>query len=289
MKYLVNRESRVLIYGFQTGAGGQLASDYLQKGLNLVAGVQPGRGGDWMPDGRIPIFDTISSAEKAVNPDVIAITVSPPKAYQAIIDAISSNVKTILCFTGEIPLKDLAKVHFLLQRSDKDFLGPGTFGIISPGEFSIGNFPWSSMRKGKIGLISRSRPLALILSNHLAENGLGISTAVGMGDQSDLGIGFMEFVQRFDQDPETDHIIFLDDAACKYDVMSLNNFLNMRTKPFISYIPSKKEPVNELDSFTGIKERESYLQYRFKIDSFKNAGIPTVKSILEIAELIKAS
>jgi len=288
MRFFIDKKSRIIVHGINNEIGKSITKEYLKKNLNLVGGVEPGKGGSWGVDGRIPVFDSMQTAGKALSPDTVIITVRTFYAYQAIIESINSEVKTIICFTQGIPLKDLVKIRSLLNsRQNTNFIGPNTFGIIRPGNFILGANHWLEIRKGRIGIIAYCDQMATEAAHILVENGFGLSTALGLGRCGNVGVRLLDLLQRFDQDPETDSIILLENAAGTYDQETYAFISEIISKPVVSYLPGINNPDEKLNPSSGSNDRRFFEQYLLKMNAIKNAGIPMLNNLLEISDYLK--
>ena len=287
MRFFADRSTRIVIYGVSSRSGKMIADDYEKKGLNLIGGVVPGEGGSWGVDGRIPIFDSLHAAAAAVSPDGVVVAVPALDSYQAILETINQGVKLIICVTRNIPIKDLARIRTIIQKRDITFLGPDTFGIFSPGNFSIGTFPLMDIKKGRVGLISRSGQIAFESASLISENGNGISKAIGLGGGAEIGVGLIDILQLFDQDPETDQIVLLEDSCGDYDQVTLAYLTATLSKPIIAYLPEIKNPASAANTYAGLRDKEKFQQYLTKKDAIRAAGIPLADNLIALSNLLK--
>jgi len=287
MRFFIDQQTRIIVYGIHNEIARAIVHDSRKKGINIVGAIEAGEGGSWGSDGQIPVFDSLQSASKAVSPDAVAICVPSQYGFTAIAESIFEGIKTIVCFSGGIPLYDLSKISSLLKTRNVNFLGPDSFGIISPGKFTFGSKLFSSLRKGRVGVISRSHELTYETAHILSQNGLGVSTAIGLSMQGDLGIQLLDLLQRFDQDPETGSIFLLENALNVFDDKTNAFITNGLSKPIVAYVPEIKNPVEEKFSSTGLKDSLAFLEYQSKINEINRAGIPLINSLIEIIDFQK--
>jgi len=286
MRFFIDQNSRIIVHGIHTEIGRSIIQDYQNKRINIIGAVDAGKGGSWGGDGQIPIFDSVHSALTALSPDVAAICVSPKNGFAVIAESILENIQTIICFTAGIPLIDLSKIKSLLKTRDVNFIGPNSFGIITPGKFLLGSTTWAGLRKGRVGLISRSHELAYEAAHLLAENGFGISTAIGLSAFGDVGVQLLDLLQWFDQDPETNSIVLLENSLNKFEEKTWAFITDVLTKQIVAYVPKIKNPVEEKYSYTGLKENLSFQLYQSKIDEINRAGIPLVDNLVALIDFL---
>ena len=287
MRFFIDQQTRIIVHGIHSGIGRSVIQDYRKKGINIVGAVEAGEGGSWSGDGQIPVFDSLQSASRAVSPEAAAICVSSQNGFTSIAESILEGIQTIVCFTAGIPLIDLSKINSLLKTRNVNFIGPNSFGIITPGKLILGASTFAGVRKGRVGVASRSYELTYETALLLAENGMGISTAIGMSRYGDVSVQLLDLLQRFDQDPETDSIILLENALNEFEEKTRAFIMDGLSKPIVAYVPEIKNPIEEKYSYTGLKESFSFKLYQSKIDEINRAGIPLVKNLFELTDFLK--
>jgi len=287
MRFFIDQQTRIIVHGIHSGIGRSVIQDYRKKGINIVGAVEAGEGGSWSGDGQIPVFDSLQSASRAVSPEAAEICVSSQNGFTSIAESILEGIQTIVCFTAGIPLIDLSKINSLLKTRNVNFIGPNSFGIITPGKLILGASTFAGVRKGRVGVASRSYELTYETALLLAENGMGISTAIGMSRYGDVSVQLLDLLQRFDQDPETDSIILLENALNEFEEKTRAFIMDGLSKPIVAYVPEIKNPIEEKYSYTGLKESFSFKLYQSKIDEINRAGIPLVKNLFELTDFLK--
>ena len=241
MSVLVNKKTKVVIAGITGGAGSFHAKLMLEYGTNVVAGVTPGRGGQKF-DGKVPIFDTVDQAVRATGANASAIYVPPAFAADSIMEAADAGIKVIVCITEGIPVLDMLNVKAALRANAAVLIGPNCPGIITPGECKIGIMPGFIHKKGKVGVVSRSGTLTYEAVFQTTKLGLGQSTCVGIGGDPIKGLDFIDCLEMFQADPETEAIIMVGEIGGSREEEAAEYIRASVSKPVAGYIAGQTAP-----------------------------------------------
>jgi succinyl-CoA synthetase alpha subunit len=206
---LIDRETRLVVHGI-TGREGTFHSLSMQEyGTNIVAGMTPGKGGQTALEGTVPVFNTVAEAVAETDANTSCIFVPAPGAPDAILEAVAAGIKTIFCITEGIPALDMVPVVEEVRRAGARLIGPNCPGATSPGRAKVGIIPGSIHREGRVGVVSRSGTLTYEAVQAMTDAGLGQSTCIGIGGDPVIGMQFLDVLQLFRDDPETEALVLI--------------------------------------------------------------------------------
>ena len=289
MSILVKNDISVLVQGITGKEGHFHAQKMISYGTRIVAGVTPGKGGDWVMDGKIPVFDSVKTAIEATGAEASVIFVPADHAADAIYEAVEAQLRYVFCVTEGIPMQDMMRIKRYMQTSETQLIGPNSPGLLSPGKIKLGIIPGEIAKPGNIGVISRSGTLTYEIVNEISKAGAGISTCIGIGGDPILGTGYPELLELFEADPETEKILIIGEIGGRFEENAVRYISQHNTKPVYAYIVGKSAPEGRRMGHAGaiIEKRAGSAAYKNEL--IKNAGIRLASSIEEIPALLLKS
>jgi len=284
MSVFINKDSRVVYQGFTGQHATFHAEEAIANGTNIVGGVTPGKGGSKHLDR--PVFDTVSSAVQEAGADVSGIFVPPQFAADAILEAIEAGIKTIVVIADGIPVQDMVRVKRYLVGHDAKIFGPNTSGVITPGECKVGIMPSSIYKPGRIGVVSRSGTLNYEAVAQMTELGMGQSTSVGIGGDPINGANFVDVLDAFNSDPETDAVVLIGEIGGSQEVDAAIWANENMQKPVIGFIAGVSAPVGRRMGHAGaIISGESDTAVA-KMDRMEELGVHVVRNPADIGSTV---
>ena len=280
MSILVNKNSKIICQGITGNQGSFHTEQCIDYGTNVVAGVTPGRGGEEHLG--VPVYNTMREAVDHTGADVSMIYVPAPFAADAILEAADSGVDLIVCITEGIPVLDMVKVKSALRSYSCRLIGPNCPGIITPEECKIGIMPGFIHQKGRIGVVSRSGTLTYEAVYQTTQNGLGQSTCVGIGGDPVRGLGFIECLELFQADDDTDGVVMVGEIGGTDEEAAAEFIQSDVTKPVVAYIAGVTAPAGKRMGHAGAIIAGGKGTANDKFKALGAAGVATVRSPAEL-------
>ncbi len=287
MSILVNKSTRVVVQGITGKEGSFHATQCKAYGTQIVAGVTPGKAGQEVEG--IPVFNTVREAVKKTEATTSLIFVPPPFASDAILEAADAGIWLVVCITEGIPVNEMVRVKRALKSTQTRFIGPNCPGIITADECKIGIMPGFIHKKGKVGVISRSGTLTYEAVNQLTNLGLGESTCVGIGGDPIIGTGYIDLLQMFEKDDETEAVVMIGEIGGDAEEKAAAYIKKEMTKPVIGFIAGITAPPGRRMGHAGAIITGGKGTATEKMAALEAAGVRVVRNPAEIGETVKTA
>ena len=286
MSVLVNKNSKIIVQGFTGSEGTFHATQMIEYGTNVVGGVTPGKGGQKHLDK--PVFNTVKEAVDEVGADTTIIFVPPAFAADAIMEAADAGIKVIITITEGIPVADMIKAADYIKGRDCRLIGPNCPGVITPGEAKVGIMPGFVFKKGRGGIVSKSGTLTYEAADQVVKQGLGITTAIGIGGDPIIGTTTKEAVELLINDPETECVVMIGEIGGQLEADAANWYkASGSKKPIVGFIAGETAPAGRTMGHAGaiVGGSDDTAQAKKKI--MRACGIHVVDSPAEIGKKVK--
>ena len=290
MSILIGRDTRLVVQGI-TGREGEFHSrQMLEYGTRIVAGVTPGKGGLSALDNRVPVFDTVGEAVRQTGANASCIFVPAFGAPDAILESVGAGIGTIFCITEGIPALDMLRVVEVVRAAGARLIGPNCPGATSPGQAKVGIIPGSIHREGRVGVVSRSGTLTYEAVQAMTDAGIGQSTCVGIGGDPIIGTTFLDVLQLFAADPDTEAIVLIGEigGAAEEEAASWAA-ANLRDVPMAAFIAGRTAPEGKRMGHAGAIISGGRGTAAEKVTALEAAGIRVAGSPTQLPALLRAS
>jgi succinyl-CoA synthetase alpha subunit len=288
MSILVDKNTRLLVQGITGREGAFHTNQMIAYGTNVVGGVTPGKGGQWF-DGdnkRVPIFDTMKGAVEATGANASIIFVPARFAVDAIYEAADAGVDLIVCLTEHIPVLDMIAARAYLETRQITLVGPNCPGLLTPGQAKVGIIPGSIAMPGNVGVVSKSGTLTYEVVDALTRRGVGQSTCVGIGGDPISGVSFIDVLQLFEDDPETEQIIMIGEIGGNAEEQAAAYIARHMTKRVTSFIAGRTAPPGRRMGHAGAIVEGGTGSADDKIAALRQAGVTVADHPDQIVDLI---
>ncbi len=289
MSILVDNNTRLLVQGI-TGREGTFHTNHMiAYGTNVVAGVTPGKGGmTFEGEGvKVPVFNTVQKAVEETGANSTVIFVPARFAVDAIFEAADAGIELIVCLTEYIPVLDMIKTRSYLDTLDTRLIGPNCPGLISPGTAKVGIIPGSIVRPGNVGVVSKSGTLTYEVIFALSDRGIGQSTCVGIGGDPIKGMNFIDVLELFEADPQTEQVILIGEIGGNAEEQAAEYIDKYMSKPVTAFIAGRTAPPGRRMGHAGAIVEGKSGTAEGKVSALRDAGVPVADHPDQIVDLIR--
>ena len=288
MSILVGKDTRLLVHGMTGREGSFHTSQMIDYGTNEVAGVTPGKGGQtFESDGtKVPVFNTVKKAVEETNANTTCIFVPARFAVDAIYEAADAGIELIVCLTEYIPVLDMIKVRNYLDTMQTRLVGPNCPGLITPGEAKVGIIPGSIVMPGNVGVVSKSGTLTYEVVFALSDRGMGQSTCVGIGGDPIKGLNFIDVLQLFEEDPQTEQVILIGEIGGNAEEQAAEYIADNMNKPVTAFIAGRTAPPGRRMGHAGAIVEGKSGTAEGKVEALRAAGVKVADHPDQIVDLM---
>ena len=288
MSILVGKDTRLLVQGITGREGSFHTSQMIDYGTNVVAGVTPGKGGQtFESDGtKVPVFNTVKKAVEETSANTTCIFVPARFAVDAIYEAADAGIELIVCLTEYIPVLDMIKVRNYLDTMQTRLVGPNCPGLITPGEAKVGIIPGSIVMPGNVGVVSKSGTLTYEVVFALSDRGMGQSTCVGIGGDPIKGLNFIDVLQLFEEDPQTEQVILIGEIGGNAEEQAAEYIADNMNKPVTAFIAGRTAPPGRRMGHAGAIVEGKSGTAKGKVEALRAAGVKVADHPDQIVDLM---
>jgi succinyl-CoA synthetase alpha subunit len=286
MSILIGKNTRLLVQGITGNEGLFHTQQMLAYGTNIVGGVRPGKGGEWVLEGKVPIFDSVKAAAEITGANASIIFVPARAATDAIFEAADAGIPLIVCITEGVPVQDMMRVRNYIDQKGVRLVGPNCPGLLTPGQAKVGIIPGNIAIPGNVGVVSRSGTLTYEVMYALMLAGMGVSTCVGIGGDPINGTNFIDCLEMFEADPYTEKVVLIGEIGGSDEEKAADFIADHLTKPVASFIAGQTAPPGKRMGHAGaIVEGGSGLAAD-KVKALEKVGVKVAKHPEEIPSLL---
>jgi len=286
MSILVDKNTRLIVQGITGNEGLFHTTQMVAYGTHVVGGVTPGKGGEWVLDGKLPVFDSVKMAKEATDANATIIFVPARFAPDAMFEAADAGIPLIICITEGVPVQDMMRVRNYLDQKKVRLIGPNCPGLLTPGEAKIGIIPGNIAIPGNVGVVSRSGTLTYEVLYAMKNLGMGASTCVGIGGDPVNGTNFLDVLEMFEHDPKTEKVIMIGEIGGNEEEKAAAYIASKMTKPVASFIAGQTAPPGKRMGHAGAIIEGGAGTAADKIKALEAAGVKVAKHPEEIPTLL---
>lgn len=286
MSILIDKYTRLVVQGITGNEGLFHTMQMVSYGTNVVAGVTPGKGGEWVLEGKVPVFDSVKMAVDATGVNTSVIFVPARFAADAIFEAADAGISLVVCITEGIPVQDMMRVRNYLDQKDIRLVGPNCPGLLTPGASKVGIIPGNIAIPGKVGVVSRSGTLTYEVLYALKLVGMGVSTCVGIGGDPINGTNFIDCLRLFEADPKTEKVVLIGEIGGTDEEKAAEFIADHMTKPVVSFIAGQTAPPGKRMGHAGAIIEGGAGTAVEKVRALESVGVKVAKHPEEIPDLL---
>ncbi|MBE0672303.1 MAG: succinate--CoA ligase subunit alpha [Anaerolineales bacterium] len=286
MSILVDKNTRLIVQGITGNEGLFHTTQMVAYGTNVVGGVTPGKGGEWVLDGKLPVFDSVKMAKDATDTNATIIFVPARFAPDAMFEAADAGIPLIICITEGVPVQDMMRVRNYLDQKKVRLVGPNCPGLLTPGEAKVGIIPGDIAIPGNVGVVSRSGTLTYEVLYAMKNLGMGASTCVGIGGDPINGTNFLDVLEMFEHDPKTEKVILIGEIGGNEEEKAAAYISAKMTKPVASFIAGQTAPPGKRMGHAGAIIEGGAGTAADKVKALEAAGVKVAKHPEEIPTLL---
>jgi succinyl-CoA synthetase alpha subunit len=287
MSILINKKTRLVVQGITGNEGLFHTAQMVEYGTKVVAGTRPGKGGEWVLDGKIPVFDSVKIAAEATGANTSVIFVPARGAADAMFEAADAGIPLIVCITEGVPVKDMMQVRNYLDQKGIRLVGPNCPGLLTPGESKVGIIPGNIAIPGNVGVVSRSGTLTYEVLYAMKNLNMGASTCVGIGGDPINGTSFIDVLEMFEHDPMTEKVIMIGEIGGTDEEKAAEYIASKMTKPVAGFIAGQTAPPGKRMGHAGAIIEGGAGTAADKIKALETAGVRVAKHPEEIPTLLQ--
>lgn len=286
MGIYINKNTKLMVQGITGNEGLFHTRQMLHFPVPILAGVTPGKGGEWVLDGKVPVFDCVRTAVEVSGANTSVIFVPARAAADAILEAVDAGIKLIFTITEGIPVQDMVRVKWILQQNDVVMIGPNSPGLLIPRQAKIGIIPGDIAIPGNVGLVSRSGTLTYEIAYLLKQAGIGVSVCIGIGGDPVLGTGFSEVLDQLETDPDTEKVVLIGEIGGQEEQKAAEVIAKGYSKPVTAFIAGQTAPPGVRMGHAGAIIERGSGSAQDKIVSLEAAGVKVARLPEEIPALV---
>lgn len=286
MSILVDKNTRLIVQGITGNEGLFHTTQMAAYGTNVVGGVTPGKGGEWVLDGKLPVFDSVKTAREATDANATIIFVPARFAPDAMFEAADAGVPLIICITEGVAVQDMMRVRNYLDHKKVRLIGPNCPGLLTPGEAKVGIIPGDIAIPGNVGVVSRSGTLTYEVLYAMKNLGMGATTCVGIGGDPVNGTNFLDVLEMFEHDPKTEKVIMIGEIGGNEEEKAAQYIAEKMTKPVAAFIAGQTAPPGKRMGHAGAIIEGGAGTAADKIKALEAAGVRVAKHPEEIPTLL---